>query len=74
LSDSRSALGSSEDSSVAHEILLAVHRVLATHAAYIDPGVAMLRARNDDTRRRKAIRSLEKLGYQVILEEPHRAA
>lgn len=59
---------------VAHEILLAVHRVLSTHTAYTDPGVATLRARNDDTQRRKAIRSLEKLGYQVTLEEKHPAA
>lgn len=59
---------------MAHEILLAAHRVLSTHTAYTDPGVDTLRARNDDRQRRNAIRSLEKLGYKVILEETHPAA
>ncbi len=59
---------------VAHEILLAVYRVLSTHTAYHDPGIAQLRTRNNDNQRRQAIRSLEKLGYKVILEETHPAA
>jgi transposase len=54
---------------VAHEILLAVHRVLSTGQPYHDPGPTRLRALTDDKQRRRAIANLEALGYQVTLTE-----
>ena len=59
---------------VAHEILLAVHWVLSTNTAYLDPGATELRAHRDNHQRHQAIHTLEKLGYKVILEEAHPAA
>jgi transposase len=58
---------------VAHEILVAVWRLLSTGEFYDDPGAEALRAGNAERSRRRALRQLEALGYRVPLE-PAKAA
>ena len=53
---------------VGHEILLAAHRILATGQPYIDPGPAVLRSLTAEQQRRRAVRDLQALGYNVTLE------
>jgi transposase len=53
---------------VGHEILLAAHRILATGQPYIDPGPAALRSLTAEQQRRRAVRDLQALGYNVTLE------
>jgi transposase len=52
---------------VAHEILLAAHRVLSTDEPYRDRGPEVVRTEADDSRKRKAISELHRLGYSVTL-------
>ncbi len=58
---------------VAHEILVAVWRLLSTGEFYDDPGAEALRAGHAERSRRRALRQLEALGYRVTLE-PAKAA
>jgi transposase len=58
---------------VGHEILLAAHRVLATGQPYTDPGPIALRSLTADLQRRRAVRRLEEVGYEVTIEPTERA-
>jgi transposase len=58
---------------VAHELLVAVWRLLSTGEFYDDPGAEALRAGHAEHSRRRALRQLEALGYRVTLE-PAKAA
>lgn len=52
---------------VAHELLVAVHRVLSTGEPYLDPGAEALRRRSAEQARNRAVRQLERLGHIVTL-------
>lgn len=53
---------------IAHELLVAVHRVLSVGEPYLDPGADALRRRSVERARDRAVRQLERLGHRVILE------
>jgi hypothetical protein len=53
---------------IAHEILVAAWRVLATDEPYLDPGPQAARRNSEDAARRRAVRQLQHLGYRVNLE------
>lgn len=55
---------------VGHEILIAAYRVLATGETYLDPGPVSLTERIVERERRRALHTLQQLGYQVTLEPP----
>lgn len=55
---------------VAHEILLAAHRVLSTGQAYVDPGPDTLRNLSAEHVKRRAIAQLRALGYDVTVHQP----
>jgi transposase len=55
---------------VTHKILVIAWNLLTTGALYDDPGAAALAKNNHEQLRRRAIRQLESLGYQVTVE-PH---
>jgi hypothetical protein len=57
---------------VTHKILVIAWNLLTTGALYDDPGAAALSNNNHEQLRRRAIRQLESLGYQVTIE-PHQA-
>lgn len=52
---------------VGHEILIAAYRVLETGQPYLDPGPAVVAQRTIDRSRRRAVDSLRRLGYDVLL-------
>ncbi len=52
---------------VAHEILLAAYRVLDTGEPYHDRGPEVVRIEPDDTRKKRFISELHRLGYSVSL-------
>ena len=53
---------------VTHKILVIAWNLLTTGALYDDPGAAALSKNNHEQLRRRAIRQLESLGYQVTVE------
>lgn len=53
---------------VAHEILLAAHRCLATGEPYIDPGPERLRDLSAEHVKRRAVAQLRSLGFDVTLD------
>jgi hypothetical protein len=53
---------------VTHKILVIAWNLLTTGALYDDPGAAALSTNNHEQLRRRAIRQLESLGYQVTIE------
>jgi transposase len=53
---------------VTHKILVIAWNLLTTGALYDDPGAAALCKNNHEQRRRRAIRQLESLGYQVTVK------
>lgn len=55
---------------VAHEILVAAHRVLATGQDYLDPGPDTLRNLSAEHIKRRALAQLRALGYDVTIHEP----
>jgi transposase len=55
---------------VGHEILIAAYRVLATGESYLDPGPVSLTERIVERERRRALHTLQQLGYQVTLDPP----
>jgi transposase len=58
---------------VSHKILTIAWHLLSTGCLYDDPGGEAVRRLSDEQLRRKAIRQLETLGYQVSIT-PHAAA
>lgn len=52
---------------IAHEILLAAYRVLATDEPYRDRGPEIVRTEAEDSRKKRALRELHHLGYSVTL-------
>jgi transposase len=55
---------------VGHEILIAAHRILATHQPYVDPGPDTLRNLSAEHVKRRAVAQLRALGYNVTLDHP----
>lgn len=55
---------------VAHEILIAAHRVLATGQPYQDPGPERLRNLSAEHVKNRALAQLRALGYQVTVQAP----
>ena len=53
---------------VTHKILVIAWNLLTTGALYDDPGAAALCKNNHEQLRRRAIRQLESLGYQVTVK------
>lgn len=53
---------------VTHKILVIVWNLLSTGALYDDPGAAALRKTTDEQLRRRAVRQLETLGFQVTVQ------
>jgi transposase len=54
---------------VAHAILVIVYHLLDKREPYHDLGVTYLEERNRDAVKRRAIKRLERLGYQVDVRE-----
>jgi transposase len=59
---------------VGHEILISIYYMLTRNAEYHDLGLHYLDKREEETRRRRAIRQLETLGYHVQLTPRPEAA
>lgn len=59
---------------VAHEILIAARRALATGQPYDDPGLETLRNLSAEHVKRRALAQLRALGYQVTIDEAAPAA
>jgi len=59
---------------VSHKILTIAWHLLSTGAFYDDPGGAAVRRLSDEQMRRKAVRQLEALGYQVNITPQQGAA
>lgn len=60
---------------LAHEILLACHRVLATGEPYLDRGPDQARTRDEEAAKRRALKALHDLGHRVALTPlPQRTA
>ena len=53
---------------VTHKIVVIAWHLLSTGAVYEDPGAAVLRKTTDEQVRRRAVRQLEALGLQVIIQ------
>jgi transposase len=52
---------------VSHKILVIAWHLLSTGALYDDPGAAAVRKTTDEQLRRRAVRQLQALGYQVTI-------
>jgi transposase len=59
---------------VSHKILVIAWNLLSTGALYDDPGAAAVGKTSEDQQRRRAVRQLEALGYQVRIERQADAA
>ena len=59
---------------VAHSILIIIYHILKEEKTYQDLGSNYFEERDHDATKRRAIRNLERLGYQVTLQEENHAA
>ena len=54
---------------VAHKILVLVYHLLAEGTLYDEQRYEHLQPRQEEQWRRRAVKALERLGYQVVLEK-----
>ena len=59
---------------VAHSILIIIYHILKEEKTYQELGSTYFEERDHDAIKRRAIRNLERLGYQVTLQEGDDAA
>lgn len=59
---------------VAHSILIIIYHILKQEKTYQELGSTYFEERDHDAIKRRAVRNLERLGYQVTLQEGDDAA